>query len=64
MEIYKYTCKKFKREKCKRVCKESKDVYKKTICHHPKETLTKKPINQTKKKYKSNKYIAGLELNF
>ena len=27
MEIYKYTCKKYKCEKCKRVCKESKYIY-------------------------------------
>ena len=29
MEIYKYTCRKYKCEQCKRVCKDSKYIYKK-----------------------------------
>ena len=53
MEIYKYTYKKYKCEKCKRVCKESKYIYTKNY-----KVVSNRNVKLNKEKiYKSNKYI-------
>ena len=58
MEIYKYACKKYKCEKCERVCKESKYIYKKNYQITLNRNVNKETNKQNKEKIcKNNKYM-------